>query len=449
MHDISHCFPSLAGFFRDSVNDVAGVIAAVDRAADDALRRFPASELNNPPAPAVPHWLPPLDEQEVWAAGVTYTRSREAPPGRIQRWRRCLWPAFTMRRARKSSTKPAPKIQSDTSTRSASAAIRLGMCPSPELGLVINPAMQLLGFTIGNDMSSRDIEGANPLYLPQAKLYTASCALGPGILPGAIRPVAGYHHPPGHLARGRSGLQRRDLYRPDQTQHRRTDRLSGAQQQLCAGRLSADRPRASCRRPTSRCCPAMRCASALTASAACKTAVIEGLAWCDARNWRRCDCRILARPPRQPIISPANHQARIDAALARAAQDQLDALIVYGDREHFANLSYLTGYDPRFEEALLILRPGQTPQLLVGNEGLHYSQIASIPLVRRLYQTFSLPGQPRGDSPAPGRSPTRMWAYALGSGWAWSAGNLLTRAKPTIRRIRWISRLSSLLRWPM
>ena len=50
------------------------------------------------------------------------------------------------------------------------------------MALVVNPAMEMLGFTIGNDMSSRDIEGANPLYLPQAKVYTASCALGPGIL---------------------------------------------------------------------------------------------------------------------------------------------------------------------------------------------------------------------------------------------------------------------------
>ena len=54
--------------------------------------------------------------------------------------------------------------------------------PEPELGLVLNSAMELLGFTIGNDMSSRDIEGANPLYLPQAKVYSASCAIGPGIL---------------------------------------------------------------------------------------------------------------------------------------------------------------------------------------------------------------------------------------------------------------------------
>jgi 2-dehydro-3-deoxy-D-arabinonate dehydratase len=54
--------------------------------------------------------------------------------------------------------------------------------PEPELGVVINPAMEVVGFTVGNDMSSRDIEGANPLYLPQAKVYTASCALGTGLV---------------------------------------------------------------------------------------------------------------------------------------------------------------------------------------------------------------------------------------------------------------------------
>ena len=54
--------------------------------------------------------------------------------------------------------------------------------PEPELTLLINPRAQIIGYTIGNDMSSRDIEGANPLYLPQAKVYDRSCALGPGLL---------------------------------------------------------------------------------------------------------------------------------------------------------------------------------------------------------------------------------------------------------------------------
>ena len=76
-----------------------------------------------------------------------------------------------------------------------------------------------------------------------------------------------------------------------------------------------------------------------------------------------------------------------------------DAILVYGDREHFANLAYLTGYDPRFEEALLILKPGRKPTLLLGNEGMGYSGVSPLDLHRVLYQSFSLLGQPRGDSP--------------------------------------------------
>ena len=62
--------------------------------------------------------------------------------------------------------------------------------PEPELTLVLNSRMQLVGFTAGNDMSSRDIEGENPLYLPQAKVYNGCCALGPVItLATAMPPV--------------------------------------------------------------------------------------------------------------------------------------------------------------------------------------------------------------------------------------------------------------------
>jgi 2-dehydro-3-deoxy-D-arabinonate dehydratase len=60
--------------------------------------------------------------------------------------------------------------------------------PEPELVLAVNPAGRIFGFTIGNDMSSRDIEGENPLYLPQAKMYDGSCALGPGVLLGHEMP---------------------------------------------------------------------------------------------------------------------------------------------------------------------------------------------------------------------------------------------------------------------
>jgi 2-dehydro-3-deoxy-D-arabinonate dehydratase len=62
--------------------------------------------------------------------------------------------------------------------------------PEPELALVLSPDLRLVGFTIGNDMSARDIEGENPLYLPQAKVYEACCALGPAITLAAAMPPA-------------------------------------------------------------------------------------------------------------------------------------------------------------------------------------------------------------------------------------------------------------------
>ena len=104
-------------------------------------------------------------------------------------------------------------------------------------------------------------------------------------------------------------------------------------------------------------------------------------------------------PSLQPAIPAASYEARIVAALDRGARAGYDALIVYGDREHSANIAFLTGYDPRFEEALLILQAGRKPALLLGNEGMGYSAISPVDLERVLYQTFSLPGQPRGESP--------------------------------------------------
>ena len=181
VHDVSHRFPTLSDFFRDSIGDVAGAIAAVVKSADDSARRFLASDLDNPPASDAPHWLPPVDEQEIWAAGVTYMRSREARQeessdggdvyARVYDAER---PEIFFKASRKNTVGHLDKAGIRRDSR--------WNVPEPELGLVLNPAMEVLGFTIGNDMSSRDIEGANPLYLPQAKVYTASCAVGPGIL---------------------------------------------------------------------------------------------------------------------------------------------------------------------------------------------------------------------------------------------------------------------------
>lgn len=104
-------------------------------------------------------------------------------------------------------------------------------------------------------------------------------------------------------------------------------------------------------------------------------------------------------PTVQPEVPAATYAARMQAALARAKAAGMDALVVYGDREHSANIAYLTGYDPRFEEALLVAPtaswPRQAPHSFVGNEGWGYAAMALGSFERVLCQTFSLPGQPR------------------------------------------------------
>ena len=109
-------------------------------------------------------------------------------------------------------------------------------------------------------------------------------------------------------------------------------------------------------------------------------------------------------PTVQPVI-PANlYRQRLDKLVSRARDEGYDVIVVYGDREHFPNLSYLTGYDPRFEESLLVIdvrRYGERkPLLLVGNEGLGYVGVSPIKddFEIVLYQSLSLLSQPRGES---------------------------------------------------
>ena len=103
----------------------------------------------------------------------------------------------------------------------------------------------------------------------------------------------------------------------------------------------------------------------------------------------------IRRADRPAGNSTSVYEARVDAALQRAAAQGIDALVVYGDREHAASIAYLSGYDPRFEEGILILVPGRTPTLMVGNEGWAYAQLAQGKFERVLYQALSLMGQPR------------------------------------------------------
>lgn len=127
--------------------------------------------------------LAPVGSQEVWAAGVTYLRSRAA---RVAESKDAGGGDFYDRVY--SAERPELFFKSQPhKVVGPGGAVGLRSdakwsVPEPELVLVIDPKGQIVGYTIGNDMSSRDIEGENPLYLPQAKVYDGSCALGPCVL---------------------------------------------------------------------------------------------------------------------------------------------------------------------------------------------------------------------------------------------------------------------------
>jgi len=95
-----------------------------------------------------------------------------------------------------------------------------------------------------------------------------------------------------------------------------------------------------------------------------------------------------------PIISKQEYLCRIQAALKQSF-GKYSYLIIYADREHFSNMEYFTGYDPRFEEALLILSEGQAPTIIVGDEGQSYAEKIPYDINIVVYPTFSLPNQPR------------------------------------------------------
>jgi len=164
-----------------------GSWSRLDGASIDSLLRLSLAELRRfldekrppvaPPDGAVIG--APIESQEVWAAGVTYRRSLEAradeavssdPYDRVYVAARPeLFFKATANRVRGHGE--AIFIRSDSTWD----------VPEPELAVVCNSRMEVVGYTIGNDVSSRSIEGENPLYLPQAKVFDGSCALGPAI----------------------------------------------------------------------------------------------------------------------------------------------------------------------------------------------------------------------------------------------------------------------------
>jgi 2-dehydro-3-deoxy-D-arabinonate dehydratase len=123
----------------------------------------------------------PIDDQEVWAAGVTYKRSQVARMEESEDGADHYDKVYTADRpeiffkanARRVSGPGEPvRVRSDSNWS----------VPEPEFTLVVSPEGKIVGYTVGNDMSARDIEGENPLYLPQAKLYNQCCGLGPVVL---------------------------------------------------------------------------------------------------------------------------------------------------------------------------------------------------------------------------------------------------------------------------
>jgi 2-dehydro-3-deoxy-D-arabinonate dehydratase len=126
--------------------------------------------------------LPPVHAPEIWCAGVTYERSRDARLEEAQTDARDVYalvydadrPELFLKDAQMRRTVGPGgdiRVRSDSSWT----------VPEPELGLVLGEGGELVAVTIGNDVSSRDIEGANPLYIPQAKIFTGGCAIGPAL----------------------------------------------------------------------------------------------------------------------------------------------------------------------------------------------------------------------------------------------------------------------------
>lgn len=124
--------------------------------------------------------LPPIEAgQEVWASGVTYLRSRDARKAE-SRSSSVYDKVYDAERPELFFKAIGWRVVGDGGTISVRADAEWSV-PEPELTLVLNRYGETVGYTAGNDVSSRDIEGENPLYLPQAKVYDGSCALGPGI----------------------------------------------------------------------------------------------------------------------------------------------------------------------------------------------------------------------------------------------------------------------------
>lgn len=171
----------------DAVPLELGLIDGIDTLADVLAVTDPAALVEELAIPSAARplaslkLLAPVDRQEVWAAGVTYKRSKvareEESAGAAQFYDKVYSaprPELFLKATPERVVNPGGPIRVRKDSK--------WNVPEPELTLVVSPDLRVVGYTIGNDVSSRDIEGENPLYLPQAKVYDGSCAVGPVVV---------------------------------------------------------------------------------------------------------------------------------------------------------------------------------------------------------------------------------------------------------------------------
>ncbi|HEY0864821.1 MAG TPA: fumarylacetoacetate hydrolase family protein [Lacunisphaera sp.] len=157
------------------VLDAVDPVAMVQAAAQGALPRLALAEIQ---------LCAPVEREEIWASGVTYLRSKTARMEESDFSAAAYSRVYAAARPEIFFKALADKVVAPGGTVGIRRDARWSV-PEPELALVLNSRGRVVGCTVGNDMSSRDIEGENLLYLPQAKVYDGSCALGPWITLGA------------------------------------------------------------------------------------------------------------------------------------------------------------------------------------------------------------------------------------------------------------------------
>lgn len=173
LDDVSVVDFSLAGVERlETLLESEDPLRLVEKLAETTMRAHRVSNVK---------FLPPLEQHEVWAAGVTYSRSKKARMDESQFSASAYDKVYDAERPELFFKSLAEKVVPHGQAIGIRGDSKWSV-PEPELALVINSHGKVAGCTIGNDVSARDIEGENLLYLPQAKVYHRSCALGPWVV---------------------------------------------------------------------------------------------------------------------------------------------------------------------------------------------------------------------------------------------------------------------------